>query len=165
MVADNGWEYVQRNRINGIVAIVAVTLENKLLLVEQYRPPLHQHVIEIPAGLAGDTSEYAGEALEQAARRELFEETVYEAQHFHAVFEGAVSAGLSDEMITFFTATELKHSGPAMGDGHEQITVHEIPLTEIHPWLDAQAAKDKALDCKVYTALEICRRHALGSFA
>lgn len=165
MVADNGWEYVQRNRINGIVAIVAVTPENKLLLVEQFRPPLHKHVIEIPAGLSGDISEYAGEALEQAARRELLEETGYEAQHFLGVLEGAVSAGLCDEMITFFTAAKLKYCGPAMGDGHEQITVHEVPLTEIHQWLDTQSAQGKALDCKVYTALEICRRYSLGTFA
>ena len=161
---DNGWEYVQRNRINGIVCIVAVTPENKLLLVEQYRPPLKTNCIEVPAGLAGDTTDYAGEALETAARRELLEETGYEAKTFKPVFTGAVSAGLSDEVITFFIAQNLKSVGVAQGDGHEQITVHEINLKQIHAWLGDQHAQGKAIDCKVYTALEICRRFELGTF-
>jgi ADP-ribose pyrophosphatase len=161
---DNGWEYVQRNRVSGIVCLVAVTPENKLLIVEQYRPPLKAHCIEIPAGLAGDTADYAGEAMETAARRELLEETGYEAQTFKPVFTGAVSAGLSDEVITFFIAQNLKRVGEAQGDGHEQITVHEIDLKQIHDWLGQQHEQGKIIDCKVYTGLEICRRFGLGEF-
>ena len=50
----NGWEYVERNRVSGIVAVQAITEERKLLLVEQFRAPVNRRVIEIPAGLAGD---------------------------------------------------------------------------------------------------------------
>lgn len=163
VVQDNGWEYVQRCRCSGIVAIVAVTPAGELLLVEQYRPPLHRSVIEIPAGLAGDTQDYEGELLEQAARRELLEETGWQANRWQKAFEGAVSAGLSDEVVTFFIASDLTWAGPAAGDGQEQITVHAIPLAQIHTWLDQQHASGKAIDCKVYTALEICRRYQLGS--
>src|SRR5271154_1531774 len=75
-----GWEFVERKNISGIVAIIAVTDERKLLLVEQYRPPMDKNVIELPAGLAGDARENQGEELERAARRELLEETGYEAR-------------------------------------------------------------------------------------
>lgn len=165
IVDDQGWEYVQRKRCHGIVAIVAVTPERELLLVEQYRPPLRRRVIEIPAGLAGDLQDQPDEALEQAARRELLEETGWQANQLQAVFEGPVSAGLSDEVVTFFIASEMTLAGPALGDGDEQITVHAIALSNIHAWLDEQHAQGKAVDCKVYTALELCRRYQPGPIA
>src|SRR5580704_13589060 len=79
MVARGDWEYAERKNVTGIVAIIAVTAEGKLLLVEQYRPPLGKTVIELPAGLAGDIAGQEGEAMVTAARRELLEETGYEA--------------------------------------------------------------------------------------
>jgi ADP-ribose pyrophosphatase len=82
-----------------------------------------------------------------------------------AVFEGPVSAGLSDEVVTFFIASEMTSVGPAMGDGDEQITVHTIALSNIHAWLDEQQAQGKAVDCKVYTALELYRRYQPGPIA
>ena len=63
-----GWEYVARKGVGGVVGLVAVTAEGKLLLVEQFRKPVDARVIEIPAGLAGD-GKYRNETLESAARR------------------------------------------------------------------------------------------------
>src|SRR5437763_12448041 len=80
-----GWEMVRRRNICGIVGIVAVTDDRKLILVEQYRPPVGKRVIEIPAGLAGDAEGHRDEALETAAQRELREETGYEAAHMQRV--------------------------------------------------------------------------------
>src|SRR6266536_1446374 len=61
-----GWEMVRRRNVSGIVGIVAVTDDRKLILVEQYRPPVGKRVIEIPAGLAGDVEGHQDEALEVA---------------------------------------------------------------------------------------------------
>ena len=77
LVRRGEWEYVTRKNVTGIVGIVAVTDEGKLLLVEQPRPPLNRNVIELPAGLAGDVAGQEGEELANAARRELLEETGY----------------------------------------------------------------------------------------
>src|SRR5512142_3214140 len=85
------WEYVERTQVSGIVGVLAVTDDNKLILVEQYRPPLQNPVIELPAGLAGDTPGTAGEALAIAARRELLEETGYEASGMELLTNGVVS--------------------------------------------------------------------------
>ena len=65
-----------------MVAIIAVTDEDKLLLVEQHRPPVNQTVLELPAGLVGDLSDHPMEDLEQAAQRELLEETGYRAKRW-----------------------------------------------------------------------------------
>lgn len=153
LVSRGGWEFVRRNDVSGIVGIVAVTDEGKLLLVEQYRPPLQCSVIEIPAGLAGDVPGQEHEDLADAARRELLEETGYEAAEMLRLTEGATSAGLCDERVTLFLARGLRRTGPGAGDGSEDITVHEIPLPDVSTWLASRTAGGAALDLKVWAAL------------
>ena len=40
LVSDNGWEYVERVRASGVVAVMAVTANRELVLTEQYRAPV-----------------------------------------------------------------------------------------------------------------------------
>ncbi len=147
------WEFVERKNISGIVAIVAVTDSGKLLLIEQYRPPVDKNVIELPAGLAGDSRENAGEALENAARRELLEETGYAAREMEQLVAGASSAGITDEFVTLFRARGLTKIGTGEGDGSEQLIHHEIPLGQVVDWLRERSAQGAAVDMKVYAGL------------
>jgi ADP-ribose pyrophosphatase len=153
MLVRGTWEYAHRKGICGIVGIVAVTPDGKLVLVEQYRQPVAANVIELPAGLAGDDG--GEEDLAVAARRELLEETGYEAGQLARLFEGLSSAGLSDETITFFHATKLKKVGPGGGDAHENIRVHEVPLSQLPGWLMQQEARGAKVDLKVYLAMAV----------
>jgi len=153
LVNQNGWEFVQRKGIGGIVGIVAVTDDQKLLLVEQFRPPVGASVIEIPAGLAGDVAGHENEPLDVAASRELLEETGYQAAQMTYLAAGASSAGLTNEIITLYRASGLTKVGPAAGDGGEQITLHEIPLTQVQTWLSDQLRAGRLIDLKVYAAL------------
>ncbi|HEX8524670.1 MAG TPA: NUDIX hydrolase [Tepidisphaeraceae bacterium] len=150
------WEYVTRRNISGIVGIVAVTDDGKLLLVEQWRAPLGRTVIEIPAGLAGDVSGQEHEKLAEAAKRELLEETGYEAREMIEVTAGASSAGICDEVITMFVARRLTKKGEPKGDGSEQITLHEVPVREVEAWLKGRIAGGGFVDLKVYAALHFC---------
>jgi len=152
-VRRENWEYVSRSNLSGIVAIVALTPENKMLLIEQYRVPVGKRVIELPAGLAGDHPSDSGEPLANAARRELFEETGYEAAEMTHLSEGASSAGLCDEIITLFRATGLKKTGAGEGDGTEKITVHEIAVKDVPQWLKQKAAEGATVDLKVFAGL------------
>src|SRR5262245_60504288 len=54
MVSHCGWEACERVKATGVVTIVAVTNDGRLILTEQFRPPVGRRVIEMPAGLAGD---------------------------------------------------------------------------------------------------------------
>jgi ADP-ribose pyrophosphatase len=153
LVKQGKWEYVRRKGISGIVAIVAVTDDAKLVLVEQYRSPVGRRVIELPAGLAGDVAGSENEALAAAAVRELFEETGYEAREMTLLCAGTPSAGLSDEFITLFRATGLKKTGAGEGDGGEQITVREVPLTEMDQWLAGKVKEGCSIDLKVYAGM------------
>jgi ADP-ribose pyrophosphatase len=147
------WEFAERKKVTGIVGIIAVTDDGKLLLIEQYRAPVGKIVIEIPAGLAGDIEGQETEELATAARRELLEETGYEADEMIYLADGAASAGMVDEVITLFRATGVRKTGAGEGDGGEQITTHAVPLGEVMAWLDAQKRAGKMVDLKVYGAL------------
>jgi ADP-ribose pyrophosphatase len=153
LVRQGEWEYATRKGVSGIVGIVAVTDGRKLVLVEQDRAAVGKRVIELPAGLAGDQAGHETEALEEAARRELLEETGYEARRMERVAEGAVSAGMTDEIITLFLATDIKKTCDAKGDGSEDITVHEVPVDAVLKWLEKQAEAGKLIDLKVYSGL------------
>ncbi len=153
LVQRDGWEYAERSNISGIVVVVALTDDRHLLLVEQYRPAVGQNVIELPAGLAGDSPETENEALENAAQRELLEETGYRAGEMRRLFCGPPSAGITSEQLTFFLAGNLKHEGPGGGDASEDITLHTVPLDDVPDWLDEQSGRGRAIDIKIYAGL------------
>ena len=57
------WEYVERNNPGGAVIIMAMTPDDRILFVEQYRVSILQKTIEMPAGLVGDLDGGADEHL------------------------------------------------------------------------------------------------------
>ena len=153
LVQQGKWEFARRAKSSGIVGIVAVTREGKLLLVEQFRPPVGKRVIDLPAGLAGDVAGHEMEELASAARRELLEETGYEAKVMKPLAEGPPSAGMSDEVITMFLARGLKKTGDGAGDGSEDITLHEVAVSRVPTFLKRKAREGCLIDLKVYGGL------------
>lgn len=149
-----GWEFVQRPRVKGVVAILA-RHQGDLLLVEQERPPLGCRVIELPAGLVGDEEGLEEEDLASAAARELLEETGFEASRFLLLGRGPSSAGLTDELITFVLAEGLRQVGPGGGAGSEAIVVHRAPERDLGAWLAEAAARGRLIDPKIHAALHM----------
>ncbi len=152
------WEYAHRPKISGIVCIVAVTDAKELVLISQHRPPLDRDVIEIPAGLAGDIVGSENESLAIAAKRELLEETGFAAKRMKPLTFGTSSAGLTDEVIHLFLATDLKKVADAHGDGSEQIDTHLIPLNKVEAWLKRQQKAGRLVDLKVFAALHFAAK-------
>jgi ADP-ribose pyrophosphatase len=151
LVQQDQWEFARRVKARGAVVIIAITPEYKLLLTEQFRIPLNQRVIELPAGLIGDTTN--SETIIQAAERELLEETGYQARHFTPLHTGPSSAGLTDEMITFVQASDLCKTATGGGVEDEAITIHEVPMTELHSWLQIQVRNGLIVDPKIFAGL------------
>jgi ADP-ribose pyrophosphatase len=152
-VDEGGWEYVTRPGVTGIVVIVAVTAEKRLVLVEQYRPAVHKRVIELPAGLVGDADGRQAESVLEAAARELEEETGYRADELVPLGEGPIAVGVSDEVVSFFHARGLSRVGAGGGDDSEAITVHEVPLGQLAAFFAAQIEKGLGVDPKIYAGL------------
>lgn len=159
LVKEGHWEYADRTNATGAAIIVAVTEEQKLLVVEQYRIPVHARTIELPAGIIGDEPGGSDEDHGEAARRELAEETGYEAGHIAVLTHGPTSSGLTSETVTLFLVTKLRRVGVGGGVGHEDITVHEVPLDVIDAWLETKARSGVLVDPKVYAGLYFIGRN------
>lgn len=144
------WEFVRRRKNMAAVGIVAMTTEGELLLVQQYRPPIGCDAIEIPAGLIGDDE--ANESIESAARRELLEETGYEAEGWRYLFGGPSSAGMADEQVHLVLAKDLRQVHAGGGVSGEKITIHRVRLDQLDGFLKAKQAEGVQVDLKVRLA-------------
>jgi ADP-ribose pyrophosphatase len=162
MVVRGHWEYVERTHAQGMaVIIIAVTPDDHVLFVEQYRVPLQARTIEMPAGLVGD--DHASDTLEDAARRELIEETGWQAARVQVLLTGPTSSGMSGERIAFVRATQLTRVGAGGGVGGEDITVHAVPRAEAPAWLMARAREGFEVDLKLWAGLWMIDRDPDGS--
>jgi ADP-ribose pyrophosphatase len=147
------WDFVRRPQASACVGILAVTAEDEIILVEQFRIPVQQWVIEIPAGLVGDEPEFAGETLAESAGRELLEETGYRAGSMVSLIASPTSAGMSSEYTHLFHARDLVRETAGGGVGGENIIVHHVPVRDLRAWLSAQEAAGKSVDFKIHSAL------------
>jgi 8-oxo-dGTP pyrophosphatase MutT (NUDIX family) len=87
----------------GAVAVVALDDQDRIVLVRQYRHPVREHLWELPAGLI----DVAGEALPDAAMRELEEEADLRAGRLDPLVELHTTPGCSDERIRIYLARDL----------------------------------------------------------
>ena len=147
------WEFVERNNAGGAVIIVAITPQDRILFVEQYRVPIQARTIEMPAGLVGDRDGDSDETALTAAARELEEETGWRAARLEFLHAGPSSSGMSTEVIAFVRAFDLQRVGAGGGDASEAISVHEIARDEAAAWLLAKAHAGYSVDPKLFAGL------------
>lgn len=126
----------------GGVAIVAFKDKDTLILVEQFRNPIQNTILEIPAGKLEK-----GEDIETCGRRELEEETGYKAKKFTYIGKIVTTPGFCDEYIYIYKAEEL-YSGNIGGDEDEFIGLHEVKLDKIKDMIK----NGKIIDAKSISA-------------
>jgi ADP-ribose pyrophosphatase len=156
------WEYVERPYARGAAFIVAVTGAREIVLVEQYRVPLHRRCIELPAGIIGDEAAFANEGVEAAALRELEEETGFRGARAELLTSGPVGAGLASEILYLFRAHDLQRVSAGGGVEGEDITVHVVPLAGIGEWLAQQGRSGKWVEPRVYAGLWFAQNETAG---
>ncbi|OQY09091.1 MAG: hypothetical protein B6I28_03660, partial [Fusobacteriia bacterium 4572_132] len=106
------------------VAVVAITDEDKVVLVKQYRVAVKKDLWEIPAGLIEE-----GEDPKEAALRELKEETGYKAKKIEEITKIHTSPGILSGTIIIYKATELVKSKQNL-DEEEFVEVGEFGIDE-----------------------------------
>lgn len=158
LLRDGHWEYVRRQRSTGAGFIVAVTDDDQLVLVEQFRIPLQQRVVELPAGIIADSLATAEESTESSALRELEEETGFRGTQAQALCSGPVAAGMTNEMGYFTRVTGLSRVHAGGGVEGEDITVHLVPRADVDRWLQQQLARGVLVDPRIYIALYFIQR-------
>jgi len=158
------WEYAERTHASGMaVLIIAVTPENNLLFVEQFRIPINSKTIEMPAGLVGDVD--ADESISLSAERELLEETGWQAGKIEVLMTGPTSSGFSNELVAFARAKELTRVHAGGGDASEDIIVHEVPVADAPRWLVQKMSEGYSMDPKLWAGLWMLDRNPDGSAA
>jgi 8-oxo-dGTP pyrophosphatase MutT (NUDIX family) len=93
------------------VGVVALTRAGEIVLLRQYRQPLRSYLLEIPAG----TLDVDGERAEDAARRELAEESGHRADGLERLATFYNSAGWSNEATHLFLANPVVPCAPPDG--------------------------------------------------
>lgn len=147
------WDYVRRPNSDACVGILAVTDQNEILLVEQFRIPMGKRVLEIPAGLVGDEPEFDGESYAETAGRELLEETGYRAGRIELLISSPTSAGMTPEITHLFYASDLVQENAGGGNATENIAVYKKSLTELRDFLSEKQSQGVLVDFKIHAAL------------
>lgn len=120
----------------GAVAIVAVTAENEIILVRQYRYPVKEVLYEIPAGKLEK-----GEEPDSSARRELEEETGFAARQWGKMGSFYTAPGFSNEYMHLYLATDLIEN-EAHPDPDEIIVYEKVPLSRAIQMIESGEIKD-----------------------
>lgn len=114
----------------GSTMIIPITTSNKILLVRQFRYLNQKEGLEFPCGAVAE-----GLTAEQNARKELREETGYDADVIEHAAEFSPYTGASDEICTVFIAKGLKHS-PLSPDEFEEFELEEYSADEFGRLID-----------------------------
>jgi len=120
----------------GGVCIVAVTKENKVLLVRQFRYTIKEELLEIPAGKLEK-----GEDPFECAVRELSEETGYTANEWIDLGVIYPSAGVYSETLYQYLALDLL-PGEMHPDDNELLSVEEVDINELIELIMANKMRD-----------------------
>ncbi|MBY5035231.1 NUDIX hydrolase [Streptococcus gallolyticus] len=146
----NGLGQAKRELIfhKGAVCVLAVTPEDKIVLVRQFRKAIERVIYEIPAGKLEDGE---ADSQEAAALRELEEETGYTTDKLVLLSDFYSAIGFCNERLRLYLAENLtKVENPRPQDEDEVIELYEVTLEEAQ----ALVASGEICDAKTIMALQ-----------
>ena len=148
---ENRWSYIERRSRRKAAVIVAVTAKSRsLIVIKQFRVPFGCDIYEFPAGLIDD-----GERIEDAAERELLEETGYQGHILEVGPEITSTSGLSTETVYMvYMETEEKPSRKPELEGSEQIEVIPLARHDFGSFLNDCEKASALMDAKLYMYLK-----------
>lgn len=133
----------------GSVGILAITKDDKIVLVKQYRKAAEDFILEIPAGKME-----VNEEPKETAIRELKEETGYSADGMEYMLEFYASPGYCNEIIYIFLSDKIE-LGEQDLDENENIEILEYDIDEIFKMIRL----GKIIDGKTIIAANIAKEH------
>jgi len=122
----------------GAVAVVPVLADGKIVLVRQYRYPVGEVTLEVPAGKFDKGSK---ESVRECLERELREETGYTATKIAPLIDFWPTCAFANEVIRMFVAEGLK-PGELSPDEDEFIEKVELPLETVLDMIQDGRIKD-----------------------
>lgn len=108
------------------VMIIPITKEGEVVLVKQFRPVIDDYIYEFPAGIIDP-----GESMEEAAKRELFEETGLTATSYEVFLKPSyTSVGMTDETTAIVKMDVCGEISTENIEENEEIEVIKVPIKE-----------------------------------
>lgn len=145
------WEGVRRVGNQGCVMMVPrLKHSGDFILVEQFRPALGARTLEFPAGLIDE-----GESPEQAAIRELYEETGYHGNIIDFIPPRALSPGLGSECIAIVYTEIDEHASnnqnptPQLERTETSLKVHRLNLKQLEDLMFSSKSDEVQVEAKL----------------
>ena len=132
--------------------VFPLTADGDVVLVRQYRPPIDMMELGLPAGLVEE-----GEGPEEAARRELAEETGYTGSEWEPLGSVASSPGLKDNWAYLFLARDVEETAAPDPDEHEVVEVVVVPVDKLRDLVHSGEIVSSSGVAAVMLALERLR--------
>ncbi|MBI3291995.1 MAG: NUDIX hydrolase [Elusimicrobia bacterium] len=137
----------------GAVGVLPFLDPRRILLVRQYRYPVHQITYEIPAGKLT-----AGESPRRCARRELEEETGYRARTIRPLITYWPTPAFSNEVLYLFWATGLYQTARRLDDD-EFVESAIVTLRQAFQWIKTGRIRDSKSLLALLTWHHFIHRH------
>ena len=131
---------------------MAITEDNEVLLINQYRHAVNEMLLEIPGGFID-----GGEQPMQAIERELLEETGYSFSSFHYLGITTANPGLLDNFTYMFLALGGKKTAAQSLDDNEEIEIILKPIEEVKSMLFHNEIKQSMHALCMFHAFEFMR--------
>ena len=135
------------------VTAMAITADNQVILIKQYRYPVNEILVEIPGGFIDP-----GERPEQAIERELLEETGYSFSLFHYLGITVANPGVLDNYTYMYLALDGKKTAAQVLDENEEIEIFLKPLQEVKLMLQHNEIRQSMHALCMYHAFEFLER-------
>lgn len=121
----------EHNRCDGVM-ILPITENNEVIVLRQYRPAIGDYLYELPAGIVDK-----GETIEEAARRELFEETGLQCKSYELYLKPSyTSVGISDETTAVVKMIVEGEISTENLEDDEDIEVFKIKINEVKEFVN-----------------------------